>query len=197
MSIPVSGITEKEEFELYKEFKLNKKEEEKKEKTSSDKNVNIIINNNASDQSRNVSSQKESGIDAMYYYDDNKKSPWVGVGLSWLFPTLGHAYAGKWSRALPFVIADVIALGLIGSSVEYETRISTSYGNYDYYYEEEHIDETKLAIGCGLLVISRIWEYFDAYDAVQDYNENLKRKLKLNLTYDPQYEWRTGLTYSF
>jgi len=190
MSIPVSGITEKEDFELYKEFKLNKEE---KEKTPSDKTVNIIINNATSDQSKNVSSQKKLSLDAMYYYDDNKKSPWVGMGLSWLFPTLGHAYAGKWSRALPFVIADVIALGLIGSSVEYETKDKSD----GYYYEEEHIDETKLAIGCGLLVISRIWEFFDAYDAVQDYNKNLERKLKLNLTYDPQYEWRTGLTYSF
>ena len=143
-----------------------------------------------------MSSQKELGLDAMYYYNDNKKSPWVGVGLSWLFPTLGHAYAEKWSRALPFVIADVIALGLIGSSVEYETKYESN-GYYYSYYEEEHIDETKLAIGCGLLVISRIWEFFDAYDAVQDYNKNLERKLKLNLTYDPQYEWRTGLTYSF
>ena len=35
-----------------------------------------------------------------------------------VIPTLGHAYAGEWSRAMPFLITDVFGVYLCSLSVE-------------------------------------------------------------------------------
>ena len=35
-------------------------------------------------------------VELFLRYQEQKKNPWVGVLASWLFPSLGHAYAENW-----------------------------------------------------------------------------------------------------
>lgn len=65
------------------------------------------------------------------------------------------------------------------------------------FVKEEYIDEAKLAIGCGILVISTLWEIIDILNIIEDYNSNFIQKLELYITYASNNTLRTGLTYAF
>ena len=67
---------------------------------------------------------------------------------------------------------------------------ATTYGeeqcyaiHHSYCEEEEIIDEDQYALGLGILVVAKIWEVFDAMQLIKNYNENLKKRLKLSLYY--------------
>jgi len=102
----------------------------------------------------------KSETEALLKYQAEKKEPWVGVGAAFLVPSLGHAYAGNWGRGVKFLLIDVgcIALMSAGASEAVE-------GNTGLY-----------TIGLLGLTVSRIWEYIDAYRAVEDYNKKVAEK---------------------
>lgn len=98
-------------------------------------------------------------------YEDNKKTPLIAPALSYFIPTAGHFYAGDWSRGLKFPVMTLggLLLGTVGS--------------------ESGNDGMALA-GAGIAIGSHVWELFDAYDTAKDYNENLKRELRISPTYN-------------
>ena len=71
------------------------------------------------------------------------------------------------------------------------------YYSYQYCYEQRVIDEDQYDTGFAILLVAKIWELFDAYDAVEDYNYRLKQGLDLAYGIDPYYNLTVGLTYRF
>ena len=122
-----------------------------------------------------------------FEYEMEKKSPWAAVGISWLVPSGGHAYAGKWGRGLGFLAGEVLALGLIANAAS-DNVYHSSYTSYSgsYYsststyhpsYEEGTDNDWMIPAGYIALVGLRIWEYVDAYKITKEHNYNLYRKL--------------------
>jgi len=204
LSINSFSLTEEEEFELYKEFKAkkaaeanNKNNDSNQSSNDSQKDVNVIINNSVDSRSSN----SKADINAMYYYDEKKKSPGVAAGLSLFVPTLGHAYAGNWTRSLPFLLFEIIGLSIAADSITYEYNNDCYfYGNdYNDYYcsETEIIDEDQYALGIGLVIVARVWEIFDAYDTAESYNNRLKRGLNIYVDVNPNLNLVAGASYNF
>lgn len=121
-----------------------------------------------------------------FEFEMEKKIPWASVGISWLLPSAGHAYAGKWGRGLGFLADEALALGLMinasNDNVSHSAGITSgSYysGNYTYSsaYETGTDNDWMISAGLVALVGLRIWEYIDAYKTTKNYNSNLYRKL--------------------
>ena len=53
---------------------------------------------------------KMSEIEKMLVFENNKKSPALGVWFSFLLSSSGHAYAGDWNRGLKFTAGEVAGL---------------------------------------------------------------------------------------
>ena len=201
LSFQSFALTEDEEFELYKEFKAKKASQTKKSTPNETKDtqpVNVVVNNNnygESNQQTSTNYKKSLAI-----YESTKKNPWAGVGLAYLLPTAGHFYANDWGRGLKFFLGQVIGLGIMLNSYTYEEKC-TVYDDYYYYYDncydERVYNEDQALAGTAIYLIARIWEFFDAYDAVEDYNAKLKYGLDLAYGFDPYYNMTVGLTYRF
>lgn len=203
LSFQSFALTEAEEFELYKEFKAKK---QASQTTNSTKNasednqpVNVIINNNnygESNQATTPNYKKSLAI-----YESSRKNPWVGVGLAYVFPTAGHFYANDWGRGLKFAIAEAIGIGIILNAYKNEEKKCTSYDgyyySYNYCYNEKVYNEDQALTGATIYIIAKVWELFDAYRAVEDYNKKLKQGLDLAYGFDPYYNMTVGLTYRF
>jgi len=113
---------------------------------------------------------EESKTEALLKYQAQKKNPWIGVGAAWLIPTLGHAYAGNWKRGAKFLLIDLGCIVLMGAGAKQYVETGSS-GLY--------------TIGYLGLIASRIWEFVDAYKAVEDYNKRLAEKygIKFSLNF--------------
>ena len=107
-------------------------------------------------------------------YESKRRSPWVGFGLAYFFPSAGHFYANDWGRGLKIYLGEAIGAALIG----------TGNNNVD-------------IAGVIIFLTARIWELVDAYDAVEDYNTKLKQGLNLAYGFDPYYNMTVGLNYRF
>jgi hypothetical protein len=202
LSFQSFALTEAEEFELYKEFKAKK---QARQTTNSTKNasednqpVNVIINNNNYGESKQgtVPNYKKS----LAIYESSRKNPWVGVGLAYVFPTAGHFYANDWGRGLKFAIAEAIGIGIILNAYKNEDECSYYYyygDDYNYCYKEKVYNEDQALTGATIYIIAKVWELFDAYRAVEDYNTKLKQGLDLAYGFDPYYNMTVGLTYRF
>lgn len=86
----------------------------------------------------------------------------VAVGLEYLFPTLGHAYAGDWVRGVP-----PFAVSLAGVTVAAVAIIECQC------LFDAPSPATGIAITAGLLtaVAGRIWGLYSAYRTAEDHNE--------------------------
>lgn len=89
----------------------------------------------------------------------NQKSPLVAVGLAWVVPSAGHAYAGDWVRGARFIGLEILALTVIG------------------------VDGSSGHDGLITFLGFRIWEFVDAYHTAKDYN----RRQPTNLNVDHGY----------
>ena len=91
------------------------------------------------------------------------KSPLVAAGIEYLVPTLGHAYAGDWSRGLPpaaLIVAGVV-LGVTSDC-----------------------DESSCAgfiAGLGMALAGKVWGIFSAADTAQARNA----ATRVGLAFDP------------
>ncbi len=90
----------------------------------------------------------------MAKYQSESKNPTVAVLGSWIFPSVGHAYAGDWFRGLPFLAMNV-GLSVVMMSGGGSAIITSSY------------------------VVTRTWEYIDAYSTAEDSNHKLAKSLSL------------------
>ena len=184
LCIPINGLTEDEEFELYKAFKSYKVSKYHLEKNKQ-KKYQLLKNN--------------SNNKKWYYYYNLKKSPATGAGLAALIPTLGHAYSGQWSRGVPYLITEALGVYLCSLSVE-ESR---TYGiNRKQSSSQLEIKNKEMFyIGAGVVVLTRLVEIFDAYDASKDYNRALKKGVGLTVKFESNTQFKnhliTGLAYRF
>lgn len=132
----------------------------------------------------------------IFQYEEKKKSSWGAVGIAWLLPSAGHAYSGDWNRGLKFLAVEglEVAIMLYAFSAEQGEYYSTKNGG-GYNYETRNPALGSMALIA--LVGTRIWEYIDAYDTAEDYNQELrnsmglspkfsfnKDKIQLSLVYD-------------
>jgi hypothetical protein len=113
-------------------------------------------------------------------YQSESRNPWIAVGAAWLVPSLGHAYAGDWWRGFPFLLADVVCIGLIANGVSTDYYGGTTYSS-------------TYTIGLLGFVIARVLEYFDAYATADQYNLKLRRRLGISFT---NSSWLTPLKQS-
>ncbi|GAB6098369.1 hypothetical protein JCM16358_02480 [Halanaerocella petrolearia] len=95
-------------------------------------------------------------------YLKNKKRPWAASSLAQFFPSLGHLYAGDWSRGAKF-------LGL--EAGEFLMMVSAA--------EDENAG--LLFLGTIALMGTKFWEGLDAYKTAELYNAKLKRKINLKI----------------
>jgi hypothetical protein len=108
---------------------------------------------------------QEMNIDTKWrLYNAESKNPWLAVGMAWLLPTMGHAYAGNWGRSLPFLGAEIVGLALMTSSI---SSTGTS------------VNTSQYGLGLGIFLGARIWEYIDAYTTAEEFNNELKKKYGL------------------
>jgi hypothetical protein len=190
LCVPISALTENEEFELYKQFKLYKTSEHRTENNQKEVYQRFRNKLKNKQQKRFKNNHKKWN-----YYKELKKIPAIGVGLSMVIPTLGHAYAGEWSRAMPFLITDVFGVYLCSLSVQnvhtYSTKTQQSNSNL------EIINKEMFYAGVGLVILTRIIEVFDAHDAVQTYNHKLRKGMGLALKIERDNHVMTGIAVRF
>lgn len=109
-------------------------------------------------------------------YEGQKKNPWVGVLAAWLLPSLGHAYAENWERGAMFLLAEAIEAGIALWAFSDNETVYTYYG-----YEEIGTENDAIGVIAGLAFFgTRIWEYVDAYQEVERYNQRLLEKISVD-----------------
>jgi hypothetical protein len=105
----------------------------------------------------------------IFVYRVEKKDPLVAIAAASI-PSLGHAYAGDWKRGVKFLIAEVLEMGLIINAARASMEDS-----------EMELD-LSAAIGPFALIAlvgTKIWEYIDVYNLVNEYNTSLRVKYGL------------------
>lgn len=97
----------------------------------------------------------------------HQKSPGVALVLSWLIPSAGHAYAGRWERGLAWFAGEAACFAVISEGAN-----KTEYG---YYSGDQLTQQGKQLVGLGIigLIGFRIAEFVDAYQITQAYNRQL------------------------
>ena len=200
--IPTVALTEKEEFELYKEFKKNKEKNSKKQPEKNNNQtspVNININNN----NNNSSDKNDKSSNSFLVYEQQKKSTVVGGLWSFFIPSAGHLYAQNWIRGSIFLALRVGSLLLMPESSYTQTQRTnyknSYYGNEYYTYTDYEYDESKaqmITICAYVYWLTTIFEIYDATKQVEKYNEKLIKNLNLGVSIrqnKPVY----ALTYKF
>ena len=199
LCLPIHGLSLEEEFELYKEFKNIKliKQIQNDEYTHN----HLPQYRPAKKKYRNY--QKSLQVNRQrQYYNQFKKRPIVGASLSVLMPTFGHAYSAEWSRGVPFLLTELFGIYLSYLSVEQKQQQEQQLYRRPQIQQES---ESKLEItnpelfyaGIGIFVVARIAEAFDAYSAVNEYNQKLKRGLGLIVEFDDDATIKTSVKYQF
>ena len=104
-----------------------------------------------------------SETEKMLVFENNKKSPTLGILFSLLLPSSGYAYAGKWKKGL-----------IIGGAKT--TAILTGFS----YNQGTDNNENEIAIGGYLLITGialHIYEVIDSGIQVNSYNNKLYKYL--------------------
>jgi hypothetical protein len=127
-------------------------------------------------QQTQSSSAEVPDAQKMMIYESGKKNPTMGVILSCLLTSAGHAYADNWGRGLLFT-AGRVASAVLAVTLGIQTKTETT-GGYYYSYTEETVEITPVYyIGLGLTVVLAIWEMIDASAEVDKYNKRLYDKI--------------------
>lgn len=123
-----------------------------------------------------------------FEYDVEKKSPMLAVGMTWLVPSLGHAYAGNWGRGLLFLGAETLSLVLaVSAMADNDDRYIHTNQDDGYYttspnpYYNEDGEDNDWIFTTGIITFLglRIWEHFDAYKTTKRHNYNLFKEISL------------------
>lgn len=142
--------------------------------------LSVALEKTSSSVSRLESLNTEKHDARWLRYEEEKKEPWIAVGAAWFIPSVGHAYAGDWGRGFPFLLADIACIGLAATGIQQKsttTDLGPPYGSYT--TKTTEYTSTYYA-GLGLLVLARIWEYFDVYALAEQHNKNLQQELMLS-----------------
>ena len=170
---------------------------------------------------------KMSETEKMLVYENNKKSPALGVVFSLLLPTAGHAYAGKWGKGLMFlggeVLCGVFSLGYYSKAKDKRYTTCPSYyeeiegkdgcwnESYDgeiyrvYDVEIPNHEMQRKSFGFLLGYVGLVvWEKIDAGKEVKKYNKKLYKHIfgkeppSFSLNLQPTYQGANlTMSYSF
>ena len=99
----------------------------------------------------------------MMVFQAEKKSPALAVGLSFLCPTAGHAYAGNWKRGIGFQVGKVAGL-FVGGFVLEVIGVPPTEG-------------AVIALFTAVFGLGAIWEYYDAAKTTVKFNNNLYKNI--------------------
>ncbi len=81
----------------------------------------------------------------------------AAVGIEYLVPTLGHAYAGDWGRGVPpFIVS------LMGGAIAVASVAGCGC-----------LDSSGVDAGLATLLIGRLWGLYSAYQTAEDHNDAL------------------------
>ena len=107
--------------------------------------------------------------EAAQLYFVNRKDPYLALALTFPIPTLGHVYAGDWTRGAPFILYEAlpIVIGLWPTN-------DRDFKNYQ-----------ALIITFGYLIFKGL-EMYDAAMAAEDYNQSLKKRLRIEVLPEEQ-----------
>lgn len=115
------------------------------------------------------STAKGDDAQKLMMYESGKKNPTLGVLLSCLLTSAGHAYADNWPRGLLFT-AGRVAGAVFAITVGIQTKT-------DYYgFETTEITGAYYA-GMAITLGIAIWEMIDASAEVDRYNAQLYEKI--------------------
>jgi len=89
-----------------------------------------------------------------------EKDPIIGAGLAAVLPSAGHYYAEDWERSFR-------PLGVMGAGIGLNIASTFFWGT------SPGIASALTAGGSLMLFGGWVWNIFDAYQAVEDYNEAL------------------------
>jgi hypothetical protein len=106
-----------------------------------------------------------------------QKSKTTAMVYSILLPSAGHAYAGNWTRGLPFAaarVAGIVVALTLGSEEVYTYDPEFYTVSYGYYSSETTV---WLYVGIGVAAAATVWEVIDASGEVGRYNEKLLNKI--------------------
>ena len=127
---------------------------------------------------------KMSNIEKMLWYENEKKSPGLGVLFSFLLPTAGHVYAGDWKRGLLFKgtqIGNIFLTIYLNNKAwgEYDRTYrgpgygaETKYPDYDARLERQSF----YPLWTNIFILFP-WEIYDLTKTVKKYNQQLYEKL--------------------
>jgi len=143
-----------------------------------------------------------SQTEKMMMYNSYNKTPMAGVLYSWLFPSLGHAYANNWKRGTLFLLGQTISITSGILLLNITEHSCDDYGEYcDDYYPYKGSGLTMLLIVTPIITI---WEKVDAYKEVKKYNNRLYKDIfdkelpSFSLNLQPTYQGANlNLSYSF
>jgi len=161
-----------------------------------------------------------SETEKMLVFENNKKSPALGVFFSLLLPSTGHAYAKNWKRGLAitglqlvnFIVLDFsnhnsFEKGTCPEGYKRGRSIWDSCENLLDHHDKTALnrDEKSMTIYSATLVLIPvliIWESVDAAKQVKKYNNNVYRKIfdreppSFSLNLQPTYQG-ANLTMSY
>jgi len=132
-----------------------------------------------------------SQTEKMLWYQNEKKSPGLGVLYSFLLPTAGHAYAGDWKRALLFKGSQIGMVFLHFSLYNkawgewdedhYDRNWFDDYGDSNAHpgypdYDSKLLAQAYYPLFAGVFILLPL-EYYDVTKTVKKYNQQLYEKL--------------------
>ena len=133
-----------------------------------------------------------SETEKMLVFENNKKSPALGVLFSLLLPSTGHAYAGNWREGLFFTAGQASALPI---------GFIMCRGAFN---DENTACEILGWTSISTMAVLRVWEIIDAGKEVKRYNNNVYRKIfdreppSFSLNLQPTYQGANlTMSYSF
>jgi len=134
---------------------------------------------------------KMSDTEKMIWYQNEKKSPALGVLYSFLLPTTGHAYAGDWKRGLLFKGSQIgmvflaISLNQKGwgkwDEDHYNSNWFDDYGDSNAHPGYPDYDARLIGLSYYPLFASVFilvpWELYDVAKTAKKYNQELYEEL--------------------
>ena len=120
-----------------------------------------------------------SQTEKMLWYQNEKKSPGLGVLYSFLLPTAGHGYAGDWKRALLFKGSQIgmVFLHISLYNKAWGVRLEDHYGRVSYPDYDASLEERAYyPLFAGVFILLPL-EYYDVTKTVKKYNQQLYENL--------------------
>ncbi len=120
-----------------------------------------------------VSGQQVASQDAMIRYTVDRKSEPAALGIEWLVPVVGHAYAGNARKGILPAVVHVAGLTafVMGARCDSVCKLNNQGSE----------DEGLAWAGLGVAAVGKAWGMISAYRTAGNHNADLRRRLNLTL----------------